>query len=97
MGFYPVDPASGVYVLGVPMFEYVSMDVGKGKKFVVSAENFSASNYYIQAVKLNGQPYSKTFIPHEKVIEGGELTFVMGSEPNKNYGKAMEDRPPSFV
>lgn len=97
IGFYPVDPASGIYVLGAPMFQQVNMDVGEGKQFVVTAEKLSGKQDFIQSVKLNGQTYSKSYLPHSTVAAGGTLHFIMGSSPNKAFGKGLQNRPPSFV
>lgn len=96
IGFYPVDPASGVYVLGTPMFEQLTMDVGNGNTLLVDTENFSYDKPYIKAVYWNDKPYSKTYLQHSDVVKGGVLKFVMSDKPNKTFGHEMEDRPPSF-
>lgn len=81
MGFYPVDPISGQYEIGSPLFPEVKMHVGNGKTFTVLAPEVSAENIYIQSVKLNGQPYDKSYITHEQIMSGATLEFVMGSQP----------------
>jgi predicted alpha-1,2-mannosidase len=77
MGFYPVNPASGVYDFGSPLFEEVKLNLGNGKTFTVRANNVSEENKYIQSVKLNGEPYDKLFITHEDLMQGGILEFEM--------------------
>lgn len=59
----------------------VKMHVGNGKTFTVLAPEVSAENIYIQSVKLNGQPYDKSYITHEQIMSGATLEFVMGSQP----------------
>ncbi|MGL5620249.1 MAG: glycoside hydrolase domain-containing protein, partial [Tannerellaceae bacterium] len=54
-------------------------------------------NMYIQSVKLNGKPYTKSYIIHNDIMNGGTLEFEMGPEPNKSFGAAPEDRPQSKV
>ena len=81
MGFYPVDPISGQYEIGSPLFPEVKMHVGNGKIFTVLAPEVSAENIYIQSVKLDGQPYDKSYITHEQIMSGATLEFVMGSQP----------------
>ena len=93
MGFYPVDPISGQYEIGSPLFPEVKMHVGNGKTFMVLAPEVSAENIYIQSVKLNGQPYDKSYITYQDIINGSTLKFVMGKKPNKNFGKAPANRP----
>jgi predicted alpha-1,2-mannosidase len=97
MGMYPVNPAAGIYVFGSPVINEATIAVPGGKSFTVVTKNNSPENLYIQSVELNGKPYSKSYIAHPDIIAGGELTFVMGPEPNKAFGSAPEDRPRSMV
>nr|WP_317045555.1 GH92 family glycosyl hydrolase [Capnocytophaga canimorsus] len=82
LGFYPVNPAQGVYLFGTPFFEQSVIDLGNEKTFTIKALNFSEENQYIQAIKLNGVAYKKLFISHKDILQGGELIFEMGNTPN---------------
>ncbi|CEN34743.1 conserved hypothetical protein [Capnocytophaga canimorsus] len=82
LGFYPVNPAQGVYLFGTPFFEQSIIDLGNKKTFTIKALNFSEENQYIQAIKLNGVVYKKLFISHKDILQGGELVFEMGNTPN---------------
>jgi predicted alpha-1,2-mannosidase len=93
MGFYPVNPASSVYVIGTPVMKKSAISLALGKSFTVLAPNVSAENIYIQSAKLNGKPYTRTFITQQDITTGGVLEFVMGSKPNKQWGVGMADRP----
>lgn len=93
IGFYPVTPASGFYVLGTPTFKEIALRLYNGKQFVVKAPNVSEENVYVQSVTLNGRPYTKTYISTNDVQKGGELVFNMGPKPNKEWGVAEQDRP----
>lgn len=97
MGIYPVNPAAGAYVFGSPMFDKVTLGLPGGKSFSIQATNNSEENMYIQSVTLNGEPYSNSFITHKQIMEGGELVLNMGSTPNTEFGKRMQDRPKSVV
>ena len=81
MGFYPVDPISGQYEIGSPIFPEVKMYLANGKTFVIRAENVSDENIYIQSVTVNGQPYNKSYITHEMIMQGDTIHFVMGNKP----------------
>ena len=96
IGFYPANPASGIYVIGSPMFERVSIDAGNGKKFTVIAENVSAKNKYIQSAELNGKKLNRTYIYHKEIMNGGTLIFSMGEKPNEKWGTGEKDLPPSL-
>lgn len=97
MGMYPVNPAAGVYVFGSPIIDEATIAVPGGTSFTIIAKNNSPENLYIQSVELNGRPYSKSYITHPDIVAGGQLTFVMGPEPNEAFGSAAEDRPRSVV
>jgi putative alpha-1,2-mannosidase len=92
LGFYPENSASGIYVLGSPLFDKAAIKTGN-KTFTVQTEGNSAENIYIQSVTLNGKPYSKSFITHQDIVNGGTMVITMGSKPNYDFGKAREDRP----
>ena len=93
LGFYPVNPANGIYVFGSPAVDEARINLPDNKAFIIEVENNSKENVYIQSVELNGKAYNNSFITHEDIMKGGSLTFVMGSEPNKAFGKAKENRP----
>jgi predicted alpha-1,2-mannosidase len=86
MGLYPMNPASGEYEIGSPIFEKAKINLEGGKSFVIEAQNVSDKNFYIQSATLNGVPFNKTVITHQQILQGGILHFVMGAEPNKNWG-----------
>ncbi len=97
MGMYPVNPANGAYVFGSPLFDKAEIGLSGGKYFTFIAENNSKENLYIQSITLNGEPYTKSFITHQQILEGGELVFTMGNTPNKEFGINPEDRPKSVI
>jgi len=80
MGFYPVNPVDGRYILGAPSFSKMTLRVGK-KEFVITATNVSAENKYVQQIRLNGKLYTKPYITHTDLVNGGQLEFVMGDKP----------------
>ena len=90
MGLYPFSPASATYEIGTPIFEKSTINLQDGGTFVIKAENVSPENFYIQSAKLNGKEFNTTTISHEQILAGGTLEFVMGSEPNKNWGVAKK-------
>ena len=84
MGFYPVNPASGDYDLGSPIFDRVEIDLPGGKVFTVSAEGASGKAKYIQAAAINGEALTAPIFSHDQMMAGGELKLTMGDRPNKN-------------
>lgn len=82
MGFYPVHPASGEYMIGSPLFPQVSFKLQNGKTFTVEAPNTSAENIYIQSATLNGEALNKPVITWAQIQAGGTLHFDMGNTPS---------------
>ncbi len=92
LGFYPVTPGLDIYAIGSPLFDKAVIHLENGKKFTVRANNNSPLNVYIQSATLNGVPYFKSYISHEDILNGGELIFEMGPEPNKKWGVKKNER-----
>ena len=83
MGFYPVDPISGKYEIGTPMYPEMKMHLANGKTFTILAPAVSKENIYIQSVKLDGKPYDKSYITHEQIMNVSIFEFEMGNKPGK--------------
>ena len=96
MGFYPVCPGSDQYVLGAPYLPYLKVRLGNGKALEIKAPKVSDENRYVQKVTLNGQEITKLYLTHEQLMQGGELAFEMGSEPNLLRGLNAEYKPYSL-
>ncbi|MDF0487881.1 GH92 family glycosyl hydrolase [Sphingomonas sp. H39-1-10] len=94
LGFYPVDPTTGVYVFGAPLFDTAEVRVGAGKLLRVNAIGNAPDRPYVQSVRWNGRPWTRNWIAHRDLIAGGTLEFVMGAAPSR-FGTAKADRPPS--
>ncbi len=93
LGFYPVTPGSGEYVIGRPFVSRAVLHLPNGKRFIVVTDNLAEGNGYVRAVRLNGKPLSRTFIRHEEILAGGELRFVMQAQPDKHWGASLSSRP----
>lgn len=93
LGFYPVTPGTTQYVIGSPLFKKATMTLENGKKFVINAPTSSEKSLYIQKAALNGKPYTKTYLDHFDFLKGGDVSFEMGSQPNKNWGTGVQDTP----
>lgn len=83
LGMYPVNPASGDYMIGSPLFTRMSLKLANSKTFTVAAENNSKANVYIQSATLNGKPLSKPVITWEQIQAGSTLRLQMGLQPSK--------------
>jgi predicted alpha-1,2-mannosidase len=96
MGFYPVTPAVNEYVLGAPLFKKVTLNLENGKTLVINAPKNSDENRYVNALKVNGKPYSKLWLNHTELQKGAVLDFDMTATPNKKRGTNEADFPYSF-
>jgi predicted alpha-1,2-mannosidase len=96
MGFYPVCPGTQEYVLGSPLFKKVTMHLENGKTFTVQAPTNTDANVYIQSTQLNGQPYTKNYLHHADILNGGTLQLEMSNLPNRQWGANPESYPYSM-
>lgn len=92
MGFYSMNPMSGVYIIGSPIMDKATINLGS-KSFTIDVKNQKKKNIYVQQITLNGTPYHKSFIKHSDLIKGGTMTFHMGDKPSKSFGVNKIDRP----
>ena len=94
LGFYPTVPGVGGLTLGTPMFDKATLHLAGGRTLVISRKG---EGIYVQKVALDGKPYTSTWLPIDKLHAGTtQIQFTNGGEPNKQYGSAPADRPPSF-
>jgi predicted alpha-1,2-mannosidase len=96
MGFYPVTPGDDKYIIGTPIFDSVKINPAGGKSFTITANNLSEQNIYIQSAKLNGKDYPYSYIRHQDIMDGGNLSFEMGPNPSA-WGKDVSTRPLSEI
>ena len=96
LGFYPVCPGTDQYVMGAPLFKKATLHFENGKTLTINAPENSKDNFYIEAMKVNGQTYTKNYVTHSTLQNGGEIDITMGNTPNKTRGTAPEDAPYSF-
>ena len=92
VGLYQVDPVGGRFVIGSPLFDKATVNVGSGKTFTVVAKNNSDRNIYVQSARLNGKALKNSYIEFNDIRHGGTLELVMGPKPSK-WATAAACRP----
>ncbi|GIG66267.1 alpha-1 2-mannosidase [Phytomonospora endophytica] len=96
LGFYPLQMGSDTYAVGSPMFTKATIHLENGRDLVINAPKNTAKNVYVQGLRVNGQRYDKTFLPHDLLASGGRLDFDMGPRPSK-WGTGRDAAPPSIT
>ena len=96
LGFYPVSPGSGEYVMGAPYFKSATLHLENGKSVVFSAPDNSDENRYIKSMTVNGKKYTRNYINHFELLKGGKYVFDMENEPCRSRGVNDSDFPYSF-
>ncbi len=86
LGLHPLCPGTGQYELCGPLFDKATLRLPGKKRLVILAKRSSAADIYIQSATLDGHPLNRSYITHQEVVHGGELTFVMGAKPNQQWG-----------
>jgi len=85
MGIYPVCPGRAVYAIGAPLFKSVTLHLANGKQFIIRGANTSPQNCYVKKVSVNGIPYPRLWLPHEILVQGGEMDFEMDPAPHTQW------------
>jgi putative alpha-1,2-mannosidase len=96
LGFYPVTPAVPQYVVGAPLFKKVTLKLENGKTVVINAPANSDSKRYVNALKVNGKPYSRNWLDHTSLMQGAILDFDMAEKPNIRRSTSAADAPYSL-
>lgn len=92
VGLYQIDPVGGRFVIGSPLFDKATVNVGGGKTFTVVAKNNSDKNIYVQSARLNGKTLKNSYVDFNDIRHGGTLELVMGPKPSK-WATAAAYRP----
>ena len=96
LGFYPVCPGTDQYVLGTPLFRKATLHLENGRSLVIEAPDNGEGRPYVESLLRDGTPYTKNYLRHADLLQGGRLLFEMSDRPNLQRGTATEDRPYSF-
>ncbi|MFB3128737.1 MAG: GH92 family glycosyl hydrolase, partial [Lysobacteraceae bacterium] len=96
LGLYPLRMGAPEYVIGSPAFEHARVELQGGAVLTVNAANNSRENVYVQSLKINGKPWTKTWVPHDLIAKGATLDFVMGPRPSR-WGSGVDDVPRSLT
>lgn len=96
LGFYPVSPGSGEYVIGSPQFDRVTLKLENGRKVTIQATQLGVDQAFVHKLTWDGKTYDKNYIRYSDLLKGAYLKFEMSAEPNKNRGIKKEDAPYSF-
>ncbi len=83
LGFYPVTPGSGEYVLGIPLFDSAVIHLENGKDITINTKANKPHLNFVKSVSLNDKDYSKVFFNHEDLIKGANIDFELSIAPSK--------------
>lgn len=96
LGFYPVCPATDQYVLGSPLFKKATLHLENGQTCIIEAPNNEDERVYIREALFNGKLYTKNYLRHSDLMQGGKLKLEMSDQPNVRRGVRADDYPYSF-
>jgi len=96
LGFYPVCPGSGQYVLGTPLFRKAVIHLENGADVTINAPENGMTNCYIDELKIDGKKYGKNYLEHDKMVQGMRMDYRMSAQPNMKRGTMDSDVPYSF-
>lgn len=93
MGFYPVCPGSGQYVLGTPYFKSMKLHLENGKEVDIQSEG---KGCYVDDMLLNGKSYQHNYLDMHSLMQGTQITYRLSEQPNLQRGTQEDDIPYSF-
>ncbi len=93
LGFYPVCPGSNQYIIGSPYLDKMTIHLENGKQVNLTREG---KGCYIQSMTIDGKPYTRNYLDHNRLMQGADIRFVMGDTPNVYRGITPADFPYSF-
>ena len=96
IGFYPVCPVSGQYVLGAPLFKKITINLEDGKQLIINSPKNSADNKYVNTMTYNDKPYDLNWVSHLALMQGAVINMDMTAAPNKSRGVKATDVPYSL-
>ncbi|MBS0199422.1 MAG: GH92 family glycosyl hydrolase [Proteobacteria bacterium] len=96
LGLYPLRMGAPQYAIGSPAFDRVDVAMDNGRTLHVIAHGNSLHNVYVQSLKVNGKPWTKAWLPHSAIANGGTLEFTMGARPS-HWGSGVRDLAPSLT
>lgn len=97
MGFYPVCPGSGEYVLGAPYLPLVKVALPNGRTLEIRAEGVDDRHRYVREMRVNGERWTKNYVTVDDIMQGGVWEFRMSSTPDRRRGTQPEARPYSLT
>lgn len=77
LGMYPMNPASGKYVIGYPLIDKGILLLPNRKKLFISTKGKRHNQSYVQKVFLNGKQITTTHLTHHQLLQGGELVYEL--------------------
>ncbi|KAA1478112.1 hypothetical protein DENSPDRAFT_787640 [Dentipellis sp. KUC8613] len=81
LGFYPVNPVSGDYIVGTPFFDSITIRLPGAPAPLRITSHGAPKKPYIKSLTVNGEKLSDPVITHEQIVRGGDIVFEMSSEP----------------
>jgi predicted alpha-1,2-mannosidase len=96
LGMYPEAPGRAELVLASPLFPKITITREGGQRIEITAPGASSANKYVQALRVNGKPSDKPWVPESFPVNGGRLDYTLGSTPSPTWGTSPQDAPPSF-
>ena len=93
IGFYPVAPVTGQYVIGSPMYDRVEISLSNDKKVIINTQNNKKESVYIEKLLIDGKEYDKNWFSHESMLNGVEIDFFMQNRPNLKWGSSEGSVP----
>jgi hypothetical protein len=95
LGMYPENSGSGNLVFASPGFPHAAITLPSGQTITISAPGASPAEFYVDALRIDGQSWSRLYVPYSDLQRGATLDWTLGTSPT-SWGSAPADAPPSY-
>jgi putative alpha-1,2-mannosidase len=93
LGIFPLCPGHPSYVFGSPLFAKATLHLVNGNTLELEAQDQGRAAVYVRETQLDGEPYTRTWITHERLMCGGRVSFEMSKTPNQARTLSEDDLP----
>lgn len=94
MGLYPGMPGTGEMIVGVPRFERIEIDLGKGRRLTIQAPGANGQGVqHISGARWNGEAFSRVWLGWNQLKAGGRIDLALSGSADQAWGRAPDDAP----
>ncbi|MFD8914825.1 GH92 family glycosyl hydrolase [Streptomyces sp. NPDC059575] len=93
LGIYPETPGRATLLLGAPLFPKATVARPHHRDLVITAPEADDTHLYVDAVRRNGHPLTRSWLGPDVLRSGGRLDFRLATTPNTTWATDESELP----